>query len=467
MENKSEKRHTKVLKMRILKPSGEMTWNQLATLFRDARYRVFRLANLAVSEAYLNFHMWRSGRAAEFSSKKISELNKELRKMLELEEENKTEESLNRFSKDGALPASVTDAMARYKLRAITSKGKWREVIRGKSSLPTFRFDMAIPVRCDKPSQRRLERTETGDVEVDLSICRKPYPRVVLATGKNAMGEGQRAILERLLDNKAQSPEGYRQRCFEIKENKQGQWHLLVTYDFPASKAELNKERVVGVDLGFSCPIYVAINNGHARLGWKQFQPLGNRIRSLQRQTMSRRRRMQRGGSEIISENTARSGHGRKRKLQPTNRLEGKVDRAYTTINHQMSSAVIKFAQNHGAGMIQIENLDGLKEQLTGTFLGQYWRYEELQRFITYKAREAGIEVRKINPQYTSQRCSECGYINSKFTREFRDEYRKKQGKSAKFVCPECFYEADADYNAARNIATIDIEEKIRLSLET
>lgn len=442
-----------------------MTWNQLAGLFRDARYRVFRLANLAVSETYLNFHMWRNGRTRKFSSRKISELNKELRKMLE--EEDKTKESLDRFSKNGALPATVTDAMAQYKLRAITSKGKWREVIRGKSSLPTFRLNMAIPVRCDKPGQRRLERTKTGDVEVDLVICRKPYPRVVLATGKNAMGGGQRAILERLLNNKAQSPEGYRQRCFEIKENKQGEWHLLVTYDFPASKAELNKERIVGVDLGFSCPIYVAINNGHARLGWNQFQPLGNRIRALQRQTISKRRRIQRGGSEIISEDTARSGRGRKRKLKPTDKLEGKIDRAYTTINHQMSSAVVKFAQNHGAGVIQIEDLKGLKEHLTGTFLGQYWRYEELQRFTKYKAEEVGIEVRKINPQYTSQRCSECGYINIEFTREYRDEYRKKQGKSARFICPKCSYEADADYNAARNIATVDIEEKIKLSLKS
>ena len=51
-EPKAPKRITKVLKLEILKPAGEMKWAQLAKLLRDARYRVFRLANLAVSEAY-------------------------------------------------------------------------------------------------------------------------------------------------------------------------------------------------------------------------------------------------------------------------------------------------------------------------------------------------------------------------------------------------------------------------------
>jgi len=31
---------------------------------------------------------------------------------------------------------------------------------------------------------------------------------------------------------------------------------------------------------------------------------------------------------------------------------------------------------------------------------------------ITYKAIEDGIQVVKVKPAYTSQRCSECGYIS-------------------------------------------------------
>lgn len=102
-------RHTKVLKLRILKPSGDMTWKELLELLREARYRVFRLANLAVSEAYLNFHQKRI--SPDFNSKRqtIGQLNRALREMLEQEGKKNND----RFSKNGALPDTVASALSR------------------------------------------------------------------------------------------------------------------------------------------------------------------------------------------------------------------------------------------------------------------------------------------------------------------------------------------------------------------
>jgi putative transposase len=50
--------------------------------------------------------------------------------------------------------------------------------------------------------------------------------------------------------------------------------------------------------------------------------------------------------------------------------------------------------------------------------------------------------VEKINPAYTSQRCSACGHTAA--------ESRKSQ---ALFVCVACHFTCNADVNAARNIA--------------
>jgi len=50
--------------------------------------------------------------------------------------------------------------------------------------------------------------------------------------------------------------------------------------------------------------------------------------------------------------------------------------------------------------------------------------------------------VQRINPAYTSQRCSACGHIAA--------ESRKSQ---ALFSCVACAYTENADVNAARNIA--------------
>ena len=72
-EPKAPKRITKVLKLEILKPAGEMKWAQLVKLLRDARYRVFRLANLAVSEAYPTFTC--SGPAVRRNSRSSRSIN--------------------------------------------------------------------------------------------------------------------------------------------------------------------------------------------------------------------------------------------------------------------------------------------------------------------------------------------------------------------------------------------------------
>ncbi len=450
----------KVIPLHILKPVGGMTWDELGKMLREVRYRTYRLANLAVSEAYLGFHLFRTGKAEQFKIDTVGQLSRRLRQMLL--DEGVDEKELGRFSTTGALPDTVAGALSQYKIGGIKSPSKWQQVVRGKTSLPVFRADMAVPVRCDKPDYRRLERNETGDVEVELMICRRPYPRVVLATG--TLGPGQQAILERLLANKENSEGGYRQRLFEIKQDSTThQWWLYVTYEFPAPVAPAgHPDIVVGVDLGFSVPLYAAINNGLARLGRREFQALAHRIRTLQSQVITRRRAIQRGGRVRISQPTARSGHGVKRKLLPIEKLRRRIDKSYTTLNHQLSAAVIAFAKNHGAGVIQVEDLSGLQEELRGTFLGARWRYEQLFQFLKYKAEENGITFKTINPKYTSRRCSKCGFIDVGFDRAFRDS-NSTDGKPASFVCRECGYKEGPDYNAARNIATIDIEEKIAL----
>ena len=95
-----------------------------------------------------------------------------------------------------------------------------------------------------------------------------------------------------------------------------------------------------------------------------------------------------------------------------------------------------------------MEDLTGINKK--DKILGDRWKYYKLQSDIKYKAEKHGIVVRKINPKYTSQKCSVCGYTDEN-NRHGRD-----------FHCVKCGMKLHADYNAARNIAmsTEFIEEK-------
>ena len=62
----------------------------------------------------------------------------------------------------------------------------------------------------------------------------------------------------------------------------------------------------------------------------------------------------------------------------------------------------------------------------------------------TYKAESEGLVVSQINPAYTSQRCSKCGFTH--------EDNRPHNNGQDEFECLKCGYEVHADYNAAKNI---------------
>ncbi|MEO1954565.1 MAG: transposase [Campylobacterales bacterium] len=83
------------------------------------------------------------------------------------------------------------------------------------------------------------------------------------------------------------------------------------------------------------------------------------------------------------------------------------------------------------------------KAGLNRSILQQSWgKFFEM---LEYKLKRNGGELIKVNPQYTSQKCSSCGHISQ--------ENRKVQ---AKFKCIQCGFEANADYNASLNILNSD-----------
>ena len=42
------------------------------------------------------------------------------------------------------------------------------------------------------------------------------------------------------------------------------------------------------------------------------------------------------------------------------------------------------------------------------------WPFRQLQSYIDYKARWAGVPVEYVSPSYTSKKCNVCGSINRK-----------------------------------------------------
>lgn len=310
----------------------------------------------------------------------------------------------------------------------------------GERALSTYKKGMEIPFSIRENKRLKLFIKEEG-------IYLKWFKEILfrLEFGKDA--SNNRCIVERLIESDKQQKkkgEDYVANNSSIKLVKNGKntrIFLLLSIDIPAKKQVLDKEVVLGVDLGIKCPLYLAINkNDNFKMQIGDIEHFHNQRTMFQKRFKSLQKLM-----------CTQGGHGRKKKLEPLEKLKEKERNWVHTQNHVYSREVIKQALKQNAGTIHMESLKDFGKGKEGyvkdeyKYLLRYWSYYELQSMIEYKAKLEGIEVKYIDPAYTSQTCSYCGE-------------RGERKKQEEFVCtnPQCKRRGEkinADFNAARNIA--------------
>lgn len=333
----------------------------------------------------------------------------------------------------GNLAQSINRAILRWKTDA-------KDILCGNKSIPCYKKD--VPIDLHKNSIQ-ITKNEHRDYIVRVSLLSnagkkdvcpsKPFNILLRASDKT-----QRVILDRILSG--EYSHGSSQIIYHKRKRK---WFLNLNYHFEVKETLLDPNKILGIDLGIVYPLYATFNDS-----LKRFKIDGGEIETFRKRIVARRISMLRQGKYS---GDGRRGHGRIKKLEPTNALKHKIANFRDTANHKYSRYAVDLALQHGCGIIQMEDLKGIRGN--NRFLAN-WTYYDLQQKIEYKAKENGITVKYIDPRYTSQRCSVCGYID-----------RENRPEQATFICKACGFEANADYNAARNIATKDIDQIIEATV--
>jgi putative transposase len=119
-------------------------------------------------------------------------------------------------------------------------------------------------------------------------------------------------------------------------------------------------------------------------------------------------------------------------------------------INHQISKRIVAEAERTGHG-IAVEELTGIRERVRlrkpQRAALHSWAFAQLGSFLAYKAKQAGVAFVEVDPAYTSQMCSACGWVD-----------KKNRRTQAAFECGKCDFVGHADHNAAINIAARGVE---------
>ncbi|GAA0768746.1 hypothetical protein GCM10008908_09450 [Clostridium subterminale] len=252
----------------------------------------------------------------------------------------------------------------------------------------------------------------------------------------------QKVILHRILDGTYKVAGSKMQ----IRKKRNKAWYdLILTYKFEVdSVKELDKSNILGIDLGVKKACVGAFNNSLDR-----FFIDGSEISEFKRKTESRKVALQRQSKYC---GKGRLNRGYKTRMKPLENVNNKISNFRDTTNHKYAKHIVNQALKHGCGVIQMEDLSGIKKSDKNSKFLDSWSYDDLQRKIKNKAEKYNIEVRKVSPLYTSQMCSCCGYIHK--------ENRKNQSN---FMCINCGAKRNADYNASLNIAQENIKVKIKI----
>lgn len=196
-----------------------------------------------------------------------------------------------------------------------------------------------------------------------------------------------------------------------------------------------NRGPEVGIDLGVIQ--HLTLSNGQVfniKVIDKKEQ---NRIKYLQR-SISRKKKGSKNRTRAKNKFKEFNLYLTRRRQNSIHNITKALSTSYSKI--VMEDLLIKNMTRSAKGILKEPGIRvKQKSNLNRSILNIGWG--EIQRQLGYKGLWYGSELILVNPQYTSQQCSSCGYTNK--------DNRKTQDK---FICLVCGHSENADLNAAKNI---------------
>lgn len=409
---------------------------KLYNLLSDIQYSVWKIKNRATTAAYdwQQFSFSYNERFGEYPKPKEiigKTLTSDVYGFLK---------DVGKFISSSIIDTSIQEAIKKF-------ENDKMKILKGEQIYQGYKKNGSFPIRANQI--KNLMKINSKKYTVKLSLLSREGAKERNCKGQIDVelrtGNGANVILDRIIEG------NYKLCDSRITKNKK-KFYLLITYSFDSIKNdELDQNKIMGIDLGVNIPAMLAISDDKY---YREAVGDSEEIRNFQNQIESRKRRLQKQ-RKWCGEGSI--GHGTKTRIKPLENLSGKIKRFKDTKNHCWSRYIVDQAVKHNCGVIQMEDLSGIAEE--NTFL-KTWTYYDLQQKIKYKAEEKGIKVVMIDPAHTSARCSCCGYIHRSVNKE---QWRPTQEQ---FICQACGTKMNADWNAARNIATKDIEKIIKEHLE-
>ena len=217
-------------------------------------------------------------------------------------------------------------------------------------------------------------------------------------------------------------PDGAVVKTCTIKRSVHG-WFATLAFEHQPVPLPANDLAVrVGIDVGVTS--FATFSDGTQIQNPRIYQNTQAELRRAQRRVARRKK----------------GSHRRRRAVKLLQKVHQGISNRRSDFLHQHSTAVIRKYGTVKTVKVEALNVSGLSRgHLAKQILDCSW--SEWFRQLQYKAEEAGRRFVAVDPKYTSQTCSQCGFKHP--------DNRKTQ---ADFECLSCGYQDNANHNAAVNI---------------
>lgn len=210
---------------------------------------------------------------------------------------------------------------------------------------------------------------------------------------------------------------------------KAGRWFVSVQVQEEHADPIPARGPAIGIDVGMKT--LATLSDGRT---FDNPKALRSRLKALKR--TSRQHSKKKKGS-----------NNRKKAQRKLAKLHMRIANIRKDALHKTTSAIVMKtkspAERPSVIVLEDLNIQGmLKNRKLSKAIADVGLYE-FKRQLLYKSAQAGIEVKQVSRWYPSSKtCSSCGYVKEELALSERV-----------YVCVECGYVADRDYNAARVLA--------------
>lgn len=208
-----------------------------------------------------------------------------------------------------------------------------------------------------------------------------------------------------------------------------GRWYVSICVQAEQKEAEPATGPVIGVDLGIKALATCSDGTSH-----ENPKALRKNLKKLKRLSRQHSRKV-------------KGSNNRKKAQRKLARMHARIANIRKDALHQATSSIVAKTKprEERPSCIVIEDLNVsgmLKNRKLSRAIADVGLYE-FRRQLTYKAAQAGCAVKIVSRWFPSSKtCSSCGTV--KETLAFSERV---------FVCEDCGYVADRDYNAAKTLA--------------